>query len=148
MRLAEIVNGRLRAALAVMWLVGAVLAGATAPFAAARIDVISGLVFAVVAAGLVALTWGTLRGRRWALALSVLGSGGQVFGVVGTVWELAFPIDTAKSGQLRALGVDPTFGVAVNLVYSAAASMLFVWMAIRFFRLRNSALRADRETRQ
>jgi hypothetical protein len=54
---------------------------------------------------------------------------------VGTVWESAHPIETAKADDLRALGVDLTLAVSINLVYSAAGSAWFVWMAIRAFRI-------------
>lgn len=129
-----------------LWLWGAVLAGVTAPIATARLGLVSGLAFTAVAVAAVVLAVNTLRGKRWALVLDLVGCGGQIFGVVGTVWELAHPIDTAKSRDLRALGVDPTLAVTVNLVYSAVAWLLFVWMAIRWIRIWRSSHRLGSDT--
>ncbi|MEA5453964.1 hypothetical protein SPF06_04435 [Sinomonas sp. JGH33] len=141
--LAEIVYRPLRMAVAALWLVGAALAGATAPIAAVRLNFPSALVFAVVAVAAVILAVSTLRGRKWALAIDVLGCAGQVLGVIGTVWELADPVGTAKSLELQALGFDPTVAVVINLAYSAVASLLFGWMAFRFVAKRRAARRAE-----
>jgi len=133
--LTEVFHRPLRIGVAVLWLVGAGLAGVTAPVAALRIGVASGLVFAAVAVAGVVFAVSTLRRRRWALTVGLVGCGGQIFGVLGTVWELVHPLDTAKSRELQALGVDPTLAVTINLVYSAAALVLFAWMAVRLIRI-------------
>ncbi len=146
--LAEVFHRPLRIGVSALWLVGAGLAGVTAPVAASRISVASALVFAAVAIVGVVFAVNTLRRRRWALAVGLVGCGGQVLAVVGTVWELAHPIETAKSDDLRALGVDPTLAVSINLVYSAAASALFVWMAIRAFRIRQAPHPTESSTSQ
>jgi hypothetical protein len=145
-KLADVFHRPLRIAVAGLWLLGAGLAGFSAPDAAVRIDVASGLVFSVVAVAGVVFAVSTLRGRRWALAVGLVGCGGQVFGVVGTTWELVHPLDTAKSRELRALEVDPTLAVTINLVFSAVASALFVWMAIRLFRIRQAPRRSESGT--
>lgn len=122
------------------------MAGVTAPVAASRISVASGVVCVTVAIAGIVLAVSTLRRKRWALAVGLVGCGGQIFGVVGTVWELAHPIETAKSDELRALGVDPTLAVAINLVYSAAASALFVWMAVCLVRMWTAPRRPESST--
>jgi hypothetical protein len=53
--------------------------------------------------------WPLDRGLAAAVAL-----GGQVAGVVGTVWEPAAGIDAGKAAGLRRLGFDPTAGVLIN----------------------------------
>jgi len=143
---AEVFHRPLRIGVAVLWLMGAGLAGATAPIAASRLGVRSGLVFAVVAVAGVVFAVSTLRRKRWALAVGLVGCGGQIFGVVGTVWELVHPLDTAKSRELQALGVDPALAVTINLVYSAAAAVLFGWMAIRLIRIRAARRRSGSVT--
>ncbi|GAA5172649.1 hypothetical protein GCM10023321_72820 [Pseudonocardia eucalypti] len=107
------------------------MAGFTAPLAAWRVSVGSALVFIAVAVCLVVLAVGTLRRARWALLIGLVGCAGQLVAVVGTVFELAHPLDTAKTRELLALGIDPTLAVSINLIYSAAASALFVWAALR-----------------
>jgi hypothetical protein len=85
----------------------------------------------VVVLGLILLAVAVLRAARWALWLAAVAFGGQLAGVVGTVWELAAGVNAAKAQELRRLGFDPTTGVVVNLVYSALATGLFGWLAPR-----------------
>jgi len=131
----------LRVAAASLWLLGAVLAGLTAPFAAWRVSLASSLGFAMVAVCLTLIAVGTIRRARWALIISLIGSGGQLLGVIGSAWELINPTDSAKSRELRTLGVDPTLAFTINLMYSAAASAIFLWAVARM--IRNSST-ADR----
>jgi hypothetical protein len=91
----------------------------------------SGAGFAVVALGLTVLALGTLRAARWALTVSVVLAGAQLFGVLGAAWELVRGGETVKTRELHILGIDPTLGVAVNLVYSGIATSLFLWILIR-----------------
>jgi ABC-type branched-subunit amino acid transport system permease subunit len=109
------------------------LAGFTAPVAWRRTGVLSALPFIAAAAGLAVGAIGVLRGNRVALALSTLGLGGQILGVIGTTWELAQGVHGSKARELRRLGVDPEFGVALNLVYSAVASLVFAWLVTRWW---------------
>jgi hypothetical protein len=116
-----------------LWLVGVALAGSTAPVAWRRIGVVSALPFVGAATVLALLTIGVLRSNRAALALSTVGLGGQIFGVIGTAWELSEGVAGPKARELRRLGVDPTLGVALNLVYSALASLVFAWVVTRWW---------------
>ena len=116
-----------------LWLTGVALAGFTAPLAWRRMGVASALPFIAAATGLAALTFGVLRANRAALALSTAGLGGQILGVIGSAWELVQGVAGSKARELRRLGVDPTFGVALNLVYSALAWIVFAWVVTRWW---------------
>jgi len=83
--------------------------------------------FAAVAVALVVLAIATARGARWALVVTIVLLGAQVFGALGSGWELMRGADGDKADELRSLGIDPTFGIALNLVYSLVAFALFVW---------------------
>lgn len=119
-----------------LWFLGAALAGFSAPFAAWRVSVAASLGFAAVAVGLVLLAWGTLRRARWAILVSLVGSGGQILGVAGSAWELIRPTDTVKSRELQSLGVDPALAFTVNLAYSTAATLIFLWALARWIGMR------------
>jgi hypothetical protein len=58
--------------------------------------------------------------------------GFQLVGVVGSALELVYGVPAARADRIRELGFDPTFGVVFNLVYSGAASGLFVWIVLRW----------------
>jgi hypothetical protein len=112
------------------------LAGFTAPVAWRRTGVVSALPFIAAATGLAVGAVGVLRANRVALGLSVLGLGGQILGVIGTTWELAQGVHGSKARELRRLGIDPELGVALNLVYSAVASLVFAWLVTRWWAAR------------
>jgi len=116
----------IRRAAAALWIAGAAIAGVTALLAAAH-ESTSGLVFATVAIALLMLAIATARARRWALVVTMVLLGTQVFGALGSGWELLHGADGDKAQELRSLGIDPTFGIALNLVYSVLAFGLFVW---------------------
>lgn len=124
---AEKLPRRVRRAFAALWLAGAVIAGGLAPVADLRGYPRSGLVYAGAAAGLIVLALGTARGARWAQGTSVVLLALQLLGAIGSGWQLIRGIDASKAHELRRLGVDPTVGVTLNLVYSAIASGLFLW---------------------
>ena len=128
----------LRSITAALWATGAAIAGFTAPLAFYRTGVISSLPFLVVTTSLILLAIGTLRGARVALIVSIVLLGAQIFGVVGSALELAAGGVTAKSEQLESLGLDPTLGLYLNLVYSAAAAALFLSVAIAWRRCMRS----------
>jgi hypothetical protein len=117
-----------RRAVAAFWFTGAAIAGFTAPLAAVRDSAASGLVFAAVAAALIVLAVTTARALRSALAVSLVLLGLQLFGALGSAWELLHGVDEGKADRLRTLGFDPKLGVTVNLVYSMVAFTLFVWV--------------------
>jgi hypothetical protein len=64
--------------------------------------------------------------------------GGQALAVAGTIIELVVGVDTGKAADLRQLGFDPTIGVVINLLYSAAGVALFGWWLVRWYRLRRA----------
>jgi hypothetical protein len=107
--------------------VGAAIAGITAALAATHQKASSPVVFATVAVVLVVLAIATARGALWALIISSVLLGAQVFGALGSGWELIRGADSDKAQELRGLGIDPTFGIALNLVYSLVAFALFIW---------------------
>lgn len=117
----------IRRAAAALWLVGAAIAGITAALAATHQKASSPVVFATVAVALVVLAIATARGALWALVVTSVLLGAQVLGALGSGWELVHGADGDKAEELRNLGIDPTFGIALNLVYSLAAFTLFVW---------------------
>jgi hypothetical protein len=117
----------LRRAAAALWLAGAAIAGMTAVLAATHENASSPLIFATVAVALVVLAIATVRGSPWALAVTSVLLGAQLFGALGSSWELVHGPHGDKAEQLRNLGIDPTLGIALNLMYSLLASALFVW---------------------
>jgi hypothetical protein len=108
----------------------------TAPRAWRRTGVASALPFIAVVIGLSALAVAVFRVNRVALIISSVGLGAQVLGVVGSAWELLNGVHGSKAGELRDLGIDPEFGVVLNLLYSAVASAVFAWMAARWRKMR------------
>jgi hypothetical protein len=131
--LASIFHRRLKTVVAGLWLVGVGFAGFTAPRAWHRTGVASALPFLAVVIGLLVLAAAVLRGHRAALAVSTVGLGAQVLGTLGSAWELAGGVHGFKARELRDLGVDPEFGVALNLAYSAVASAVFAWIVTRWW---------------
>jgi hypothetical protein len=125
--LARVPAPRFRRAAAALWLVGAAIAGTTVPLAATHQGAASGLGFAAIATALVVLAIATARARAWALVVSYLLLGAQAFGALGSAWELLHGADGNKGHELQTLGVNPTFGIALNLVYSLLALGLFLW---------------------
>ena len=119
-----------RRATVALWLVGAVICAATALRAATHRGGPSASLFAAVAFGLVALAIATALAARWALLVSSVLLGAQLFGALGSGWELVRGVAGGKARELRELGVDPTLGVALNLVYSLVAFGVFVWAII------------------
>ena len=117
-----------RRAVVAVWLAGATIAGAVAPLAAVRDGAGPCLVYVAVATALIVLAAYTARGSRWALRVSLVLLGLQLLGAVGSAWELEHGVAAAKAARLHRLGVDPTFGVALNLAYSAIACTVFLWI--------------------
>lgn len=127
----------LRITVAGLWLVGVAFAGFTAPRAWQRTGVTSALPFVAVVFGLSVLAVAVLRANRIALVISAIGLGAQILGVIGSAWELAQGVHGYKARELRELGVDPELGVALNLLYSAVASLVFAWLVARWFKNRS-----------
>lgn len=131
--LRTIYHRRLRVTVASLWLVGVGFAGFTAPRAWHRTGVVSALPFLAVTVALLVVAAGVLRGQRTALVVSTAALGGQILGVIGSAWQLAHGVHGSKAHELRDLGVDPELGVALNLAYSALASLVFAWIVARWW---------------
>jgi hypothetical protein len=117
----------LRRAAAALWLAGAAIAGLTAVLAGSHDNASSPVIFAAVAVALVVLAISTVRGLPWALAVTSVLLGAQVAGALGSGWQLMHGPHGDKADELRSLGIDPTFGIVLNLVYTLVAGALFVW---------------------
>ena len=90
-------------------------------------------VFAVLAVG-------TARGWWQALLADLVLLGLQLIGVAGSAYELFQRGGGDKGAQLRAIGVDPFYGVLVNLVVALLATGLFAWA---LGRIRGAARQSD-----
>jgi hypothetical protein len=110
---------------------GAVLAGATAPVAAVCLGPSAAVPYLFVSAVAVVFAVGCRRASRPALAVTGAVLAGQVFGVVGSLWAVIVNPQGAKADELRALGVNPRLGFAVNLLYSTLAVALMAVMLLR-----------------
>lgn len=113
----------LRAAVVSFWL----LSSAIVVFAATR--GLSTLLVLVPVFGLFAI--GTARRWRWVLIADLLLLGAQPIGVVGSAIELFSRGGGDKGAQLRALGLDPFYGVLLNLVVALIGATLFGWALVR-----------------
>jgi hypothetical protein len=121
--------------------VGVALAGFTAPLAWRRTGAVAALPFIAAALGLAVLAFAVLRAYRVALIISTVLLGAQVFGVIGSAWQLLDGVHGSKAEELKRLGIDPELGVALNLAYSAVASAVFVWMVTRWIRFSRTVRR-------
>jgi hypothetical protein len=110
---------------------GTLLAGGTAPLAAARLGPPAALPYVLVAGLTATLAVGCRRAWRWALAVTGATLGAQVVDVVGAAWAVAANPGGSKADDLRQLGITPRLAFAVNLVYSSLAVALFVVMVLR-----------------
>jgi hypothetical protein len=118
---------QIRRATAALWLVGAVISGVTAALAASHVGWLHALVFALAAVALVVLAAGTMRGaygRRFSSAACCSARS------CSARWDppesLCTGVDGSKAKELHDLGVDPTLGVVLNLLYSLAAFVVFL----------------------
>ena len=134
-----------RAALAAcaLWLAGAALAAFTVVLSVTRSQAGYAAVYAVVSAGLAGLAVATYHASRTAETVTLVLLASQALGVVGSAWELARGDDGgAKARHLEDLGVDFRLALLGNLVYSAAASVLFIWAWSQIRRRRRATGRA------
>ena len=121
--------------------VGVGLAVTALILAVAHRDTGQALAYIPVAVGLTAVAVLVLRGTRWAIQVVVVGLAGQLVAIAGIIWELSHGIDARKASQLRQLGLDPTAGVVINLIYSSIGLALFCWFAARWLVARRRAQR-------
>ena len=109
-----------------LWLSGATLAAFTVVVAIRRdAGGLAGYAGAAVALALGAIF--TARGNRLITMIGLVACAGQSLAVAVTAWELTHGISHTQVEKLRALGVNPRLGVAVNLVFSLCASVLAAW---------------------
>ncbi len=86
---------------------------------------------AAAVAGFRLLAAGTWRWWRWALLADAVLLGSQLIGAAGSGYELVARGGGDKGVQLRAMGVDPFFGVLLDLAVSLLVAALFVWALAR-----------------
>ena len=99
---------------------------------------VAALPFIGVVVGLTGLSIAVLRSHGVALTVSTILLGAQLLGVIGSTWELLGGVTgSMKARELRRLGIDPEFGVALNLVYSTVASTVFAWVLVRWAKSRH-----------
>jgi hypothetical protein len=67
----------------------------------------------------------------WAQSIVMVGLGGQIFGVIGVVWELAHFSESSEAAKVLSLGVDPLFGLLTNLAICLLCVALFVRALVR-----------------
>jgi hypothetical protein len=137
----QAVHRPLRLSLSALAAAGAALAATAAILTATTHGLLrDGIVYTLVAAGLSLVAIGIARSARWIVALTLVVCAGQIAAVIGLVLELVYGIAPFKAAQLRQLGVNPTVGVGINLLYSTAAFGLFCWAARRWLRRRHRRL--------
>lgn len=121
-----------RAAGVLLWVAGAGIAGWSAATAISRGHWGQAAVYLVVAAALAAL--GLALGARWRPAeiLTAAGLAGSLPGALAATAELVAGVDAAKAAEIRSLGVDPRFGVELNIAYFLVGSAIGAWLAWRY----------------
>lgn len=122
---------------------GTVLAGGTAPLAAARLGYLAAVPYVLVAAATATLAVGCHQAWRWALAVTGATLGAQVVDVVGATWAVLADPGGSKADELRQLGINPRLGFAVNLLYSSLAVALFAVIVLRSRTRRHERPRLD-----
>lgn len=122
---------RQRRAVATMCLGGVVLSLWGATLAASHPATGPWLVFLIPIIGLTILGVGTLRGVLWAQSIVIVGLGGQIFGVIGVLWELAHFSESSEAAKVLSLGVDPLLGLLTNLAICLVCVALFVRALLR-----------------
>jgi hypothetical protein len=140
--LAEIVRPYRRQAS--WWAMGCtVLAGGTAPLAAARLGYVAAVPYVLVAAATATLAVGCHQARRWALAITAAALGAQVVDLIGATWAVIANPGGTKADDLRQLGINPRLGFAVNLLYSSLGAALFIVIGLRARTRRHKRPRLD-----
>lgn len=115
---------------------GAVLAATATVLALMKDNIRDGIVYTVVAAGLSIVAIGVARSIRWVTAITLIACAGQIAATIGTTLELLYGVAPFKAAQLHRLGLNPTVGVGINLLYSTMAFGLFCWFTHRWLRER------------
>ena len=134
--LACVYAGGVRPAVLALWALGVAVAGGSATVAAVRVDAAAALPYVGAATVLTALLVGVACRMRWALIVSLVLLGAQIFGSFGAAWELATGASALKREELERLGADSTVALAFNLAYSLAGSAVFAWAGWRYAQCR------------
>jgi hypothetical protein len=116
----------LRLALAGLWIAGACLAGMTAILSFTH-HLGQAVPYTLITVALVLMAIYTARGRRVITLVGLAICALQPIAAIAAAWELVNGISESQVRKLDDLGIDPTFGVALNVVFSVAASLLAVW---------------------
>jgi hypothetical protein len=116
----------LRLALAGLWIAGAVLAGMSAILSFTH-HLGQAVPYTVITVALVLMAVYTARGRRVVLLIGLAICALQPIAAIAAAWELLNGISRSQVRKLDDLGIDPSFGVALNVVFSVVASLLAVW---------------------
>jgi hypothetical protein len=141
--LLKAIDRPLSRALAAYWLVGFIISEVAGILAFRRIGSTGSIPFVIPAIVLFVLGFATFWRNSWALAIGAILSAAQIVGTAGCIVELHAGISAMKSAELHALGVDPTAGVVLNLIYSIAGSALFLWIFARFIIVRKTTARTS-----
>ena len=116
----------LRRALAGLWMAGACLAGMTAILSFTH-HLDQAVPYTVITVALALMAVYTARGQRVVLLVGLAICSLQPIAAIAAAWELVNGIARSQVRKLDDLGIDPTFGVALNVVFSVVASLLAVW---------------------
>jgi hypothetical protein len=127
----------LRLALAGLWIAGAVLAGMTAVLSFAH-HLGQAVPYTVITVALVLMAIYTARGQRVVTLIGLAICAVQPIAAIAAAWELVNGISRSQVRKLDDLGIDPTFGVALNVVFSVVASLLAVWAYLEWRAARSS----------
>jgi membrane protein implicated in regulation of membrane protease activity len=126
-----------------LWLAGAALAAATGLRALTSSEAGYAAVYAVVSVGLDILAVATYHAVRAAETVTLVLLASQIVGAAGAAVELIRGDDGgAKARHLQDLGLDFRLALLGNLVYSAAASVVFIWAWSEIRRRRRTTGRA------
>src|SRR3954468_23724612 len=113
----------LRLALAGLWIAGAVLAGMTAVLSFTH-HLGQAVPYTVITVALVLMAIYTARGQRVVTLVGLAICALQPIAAIAAAWQLVNGIAKSQAHKLNDLGIDPTLGVALNVVFSIVASVL------------------------
>ena len=133
-RLRDAFAGRAGRAVVALWLSGVVICLGTAALAWSKVGLAATTPYLLAGLFLGVLAVAVARGATWAQVLSLVGAGGQGFAAVAAAVELAVGVSRLKADEMNRLGIDPAAAVAFNVLYSAVAFAVFVWLCVRLAR--------------
>jgi hypothetical protein len=136
--LRNVYDPRLARAFGILWLIGFAIFEVTAILAFRRFGAapVSALL-TIPAVILFVLALWTFWRHPWALAFGTLLSATQILAAIGCIRDLRTGTSEMQA-SLTSLGIDPTAGIVVHLIFSLAGSALFVWALVRFVRIKSA----------